>query len=153
VECPFRGAAAAAVGAGEAAIGWEFLRPHVPRDLTLRFVRRPLVLSKQQFHGRQLESRRVPRASHCCAKRVLSFRRPLSRGGPGGTQRPKLVQEDATVYEAHRSTANEELGAAAPSQELHVQLQARHALSKKPCLSTTGNSHILPRSQSSNSTP
>ena len=35
-SAPFRGAAAATVGGGEAAVGWEFLRSHVPRGLALR---------------------------------------------------------------------------------------------------------------------
>ncbi|KAF1931862.1 uncharacterized protein M421DRAFT_406185 [Didymella exigua CBS 183.55] len=117
--------------AGEAAAGGVFASPHVPRGLALHLVGRPLVLSKQPYHGRQLKSRLVPQSSQRRARR--------------GPVVPAL--------EGPQKYRERGFGAAAPSQELHQQLQARAAPWEKPCRPTTRKRHMHPRAQSHNSTP
>ena len=61
----------------------------------------------------------------------------------GGTHWSNLLQSTRLYTRPHRSTVNEELGAAALSQELHLQLQARGAWCKSHCRQPLGSYRFI----------
>lgn len=123
-----------------------------PREVALHLVRRPLVLSNSWSMGDSWEAGGFHQlATALCEGLSDSIVPNTAESSRGGAQRSRLLRSTRLFARPTEEPRARDSELAAPSPELHLQLQARHAGHRKPQPSTTRISQILPRGQSDNS--